>query len=127
MPRILHGTQQDTPDPNIAFRMIRPLGDNGPYVPNAAFNTNSIGLNTNQPASVMNRSPTNGFPAGSLSPQVANSTVRNYNGMVAPNNPFFPNGIRIPSPVNGVVYQQNGRSAPNRQNRSRTHRAIPHI
>lgn len=33
MPRILHG-RQSNPDPSVAFRMVRPIGQNGPYSPN---------------------------------------------------------------------------------------------
>lgn len=134
MPRILHGTQQDTaaPDPNVAFSMVRPLGDNGPYVPNAAFNTNPAGLTNNQPANlnVMNRTyPINGFPGRSLSPQVASPPVlNNYNGLVHRNIPFnFPSSLGIPTPASGVVFRPNRRSSPNRPEQNRTHRPIPHI
>lgn len=37
MPRIFHG-RKINPDPAVAFRMIRPIGQEGPYSPNQAFN-----------------------------------------------------------------------------------------
>lgn len=45
MPRILHGMKCEPPNPCLAFGMIRPLGEGGPYSPNHIFiNNNSPDL-----------------------------------------------------------------------------------
>lgn len=95
MPRILHGTKPDEPSPSVAFNMVRPIGQNGPFVPNTAFSNNRpMNVNLNNCSNVH------------FGPRSSRDAIRGPFG--AYNRPAF-----APVSPQSNVFQGNQRFSPN--------------